>query len=181
MSEPFIAQIQIWGCNYAPRSWAFCNGGLLSIAENTALFSLIGNTYGGDGRSTMALPDLQGRAPIHPGRGLGLTNRFLAEKGGSEQVALTQATMPNHTHQLHAEDNNANETKTSAGYLAKGGTPGRGGRFYPINTYSNPENLMPLSPSALTDTGQGQAHENRQPFQVVNFCIALAGIYPSRS
>ncbi|MBU2713464.1 phage tail protein [Zooshikella harenae] len=181
MAEPFIAQIQLWGCNYAPRGWAYCDGGLLSIAENTALFSLIGTTYGGDGRTTMGIPNLQGRAPMHPGNGPGLTPRLLAERGGSEEVLLTQATMPKHTHQMYAEDADAEETETVADYLARGGTPGRGGRFYPIDTYNDPENLMPLSSSSLTETGLGQGHENRQPFLAVNFCMALMGIYPNRS
>ena len=100
MSEPFIAEIRIFAGNFAPRSWAFCNGQLLPIAQNTALFSLIGTTYGGDGRTTTALPNLQGKAPMHPGRGPGLTVRQLGQTGGSETVSLTEAQMPSHNHSL---------------------------------------------------------------------------------
>ena len=101
MSEPFIAEIRIFAGNFAPRSWAFCNGQVLPISQNTALFSLIGTTYGGDGRSTMALPNLQGRAPMHPGRGPGLTDRRLGERGGVETVTLTEAQMPSHSHSFN--------------------------------------------------------------------------------
>jgi microcystin-dependent protein len=104
MSEPFIAEIRIFAGNFAPRGWAFCDGQLLPISQNTALFSLIGTTYGGDGRTTTALPNLQGRAPMHPGRGPGLTERRLGQKGGVETVTLSEAQMPNHNHQWQTSD-----------------------------------------------------------------------------
>lgn len=181
MSEPFIAQIQMWGCNFAPYGWAFCDGAYLTIAEHAALYSLIGTTYGGDGRTTMALPDLQGRVPMHAGQGPGLTSREPGERGGVEQVNLSETTMPGHSHGLFAEDADASVTTTSAGYLARGGATGRGGRFVPITTYNPSQNLQPMSASALAGTGLGEGHANCQPYQVVNFCIALTGIYPGRN
>ena len=181
MSEPFIAQIQMWACNYAPRAWAFCDGGYLQIAENTALFSLISTTYGGDGRTTLRLPDLQTRAPTHQGQGPGLSYYRLGEQGGATGVPLYPAQMPEHTHTWYAQDDEASATEPAASYLAQAGEPGRGGRFFPTDIYSDAANLMPLSDSTIGNAGASQPHYNMQPFQVLNFCIALAGIYPTRS
>jgi microcystin-dependent protein len=114
MSEPFVAEIRIFAGNFAPRGWAFCSGQLLPISQNTALFSLIGTIYGGDGRSTMALPNMAGRAPMHPGRGPGLTQRQIGQRGGAESIALTAAQMPNHNHQLQGNDRRAS-TGSAAG------------------------------------------------------------------
>ncbi|KZY95593.1 phage tail protein, partial [Oleibacter sp. HI0075] len=113
MSEPFIGEIRIFGCNFAPRGWAFCQGQLLPIAQNTALFSILGTTYGGDGRTTLALPDLQGRAPMHPGRGPGLTARRLGEKTGVDEVTLTEAELPNHKHVLYGAQTAGTEASPS--------------------------------------------------------------------
>lgn len=175
MSEPFIAEIRIFAGNFAPRSWAFCNGQLLPIAQNTTLFSLIDTTYGGDGRTTTALPNLQGRAPMHPGRGPRLTTRRLGESGGSETTTLTEAQMPSHTHGLMgaAEDpNNANP---------EGGLPAQiAGRGSGTNLYGGTRNAT-MAINQLDNTGGGQAHNNMQPYLVMNFIIALQGLYPSRS
>lgn len=172
MSEPFVAEIRIFAGNFAPRGWAFCNGQLLPISQNTALFSLIGTTYGGDGRSTTALPNLQGRAPMHPGRGPGLTSRRLGEQGGVETVTLSEAQIPSHQHAANATTDSANQRSPGGHTPAVGG--GRGTTFY-----AAPEN--PGAFSGLQNTGGSQAHNNLQPYLVMNFIIALVGLYPSRS
>lgn len=173
MSEPFIAEIRIFAGNFAPRGWAFCNGQLLPVAQNTALFSLIGTTYGGDGRTTTALPNLQGRAPMHPGRGPGLTARRLGEKGGIETVTLSEAQMPNHIHALMANPQPGNRPD-----------PG-GDRAYARTTgaapYGAAANLTGMATQALLPAGRSQAHNNMQPFLAINYIIALVGLYPSRS
>jgi len=175
MSEPFIAEIRIFAGNFAPRSWAFCDGQLLPIAQNTALFSLIGTTYGGDGRTTTALPNLQGRAPMHPGRGPGLTARRLGEKVGVETVTLTEAQIPSHSHSARAESANANSgTPSNTTSFASTGFD----NLYQTNTSAN---LVDLSSATLSTTGGGQAHDNVQPYLTLNFIIALQGLYPSRS
>jgi len=173
MSEPFIAEIRIFAGNFAPRGWAFCDGQLLPISQNTALFSLIGTTYGGDGRTTTALPNLQGRAPMHPGRGPGLTSRRLGQKGGTETVTLSEAQIPNHNHTLRAQvsrgsaltpqDNFFNQSVGDTAYL------------------SPPTNLASMKTDMAPSTGGSQAHTNMQPFLAMNFIIALVGLYPSRS
>ncbi|MCA1242817.1 tail fiber protein [Stappia stellulata] len=171
MSEPFIAEIRIFAGNFAPRSWAFCNGQLLPVSQNTALFSLIGTTYGGDGRSTTALPNLEGRAPMHPGRGPGLTSRRLGQRGGVEMVTLTEAQMPNHKHTPMAAPNQALvSTPSSTTSLARS-------RF--ANAYHSSASLVNMT--ALPSAGGSQAHNNMQPYLTMNFIIALQGLYPSRS
>ena len=176
MSEPFIAEIRIFAGNFAPRGWAFCNGQLLPIAQNTALFSLIGTTYGGDGRSTTALPNMEGRAPMHPGRGPGLTAKRLGQKGGVETVTLTEAQMPNHSHR---QMGSADESEFDGTNNPKDSVPGtlEGGK----ELYGNPGNLQPLSETAVGSAGGSQAHNNMQPYLTMKFIIALQGLYPSRS
>jgi len=174
MSEPFIAEIRIFAGNFAPRGWAFCNGQLLPISQNTALFSLIGTTYGGDGRSTTALPDLQGRAPMHPGRGPGLSNRILGQRGGAEQVSLSEPQMPNHSHSQRASDLRAGSGTAVGNVLAEP----RDGLLYQSDTTSS---RVPLAPESLASSGGGLPHNNMQPFLGLNFIIALVGLYPSRS
>lgn len=175
MSEPFIAEIRIFAGNFAPRGWAFCNGQLLPISQNTALFSLIGTTYGGDGRSTMALPNLQGRAPMHPGRGPGLTDRRLGERGGVETVALSEAQIPSHSHSLNGV-NDLGESQIPGNDRALARTSGALG--YQQNTTSN---LVQMNANMLGTTGGSQPHNNLQPYLAINFIIALQGLYPSRS
>ena len=173
MSEPFIAQIQIFAGNFAPRGWAFCSGALLPISQNTALFSLIGTTYGGDGRTTTGLPDLRGRAPMHPGRGPGLTARRLGERGGTETVTLTTAQMANHDHTAMGSSTAANQRVTTGHVVATGG--GRGANLYQNDTTNNTVTFRELG-----EAGSGAAHANMQPFLTLNYLIALQGIFPSR-
>ncbi|MCB1045355.1 MAG: phage tail protein [Acidobacteria bacterium] len=171
MSEPFVAEIRIFAGNFAPRGWAFCNGQLLPIAQNTALFSLIGTTYGGDGRTTTALPNLEGRAPMHPGRGPGLTARRLGERGGVETVTLTEAQIPNHNHTMMATDEDGNRQDPAGNTFARG-----------TNMYVAPvASTQQFAEQALPSSGGSQAHNNMQPFLTMNFIIALVGLYPSRS
>ncbi|MDF7801039.1 tail fiber protein [Pontiellaceae bacterium B1224] len=171
MAEPFIGEIRMFGGNFAPRNWAFCNGQLLSIASHDALFSLLGTTYGGDGRTTFGLPDLRGRVPLHVGSGPGLTPRPWGQKSGSEQVALSANELPAHTHTLPAYEGFA-EQKSPEGHVpAKAGDGEQNFSSMPADT-------------TLHNTGtagSGQAHSNVQPFICISFIIALYGIYPSRS
>jgi microcystin-dependent protein len=169
MSEPFIAEIRIFAGNFAPRGWAFCSGQLLPIAQNTALFSLIGTTYGGDGRTTTALPNLKGRAAMHAGTGPGLTRRRLGEKAGAESVALAESQMSSHTHQLVGTEEDIDGTSPVGSYLATG------------NDLYSASGGSTLAGSALPDVGGTQPHNNMQPYLALNFIIALTGVYPSRS
>jgi len=175
MSEPFVAEIKIWAGNFAPRGWAFCNGQLLPISQNTALFSLIGTIYGGDGRTTTGLPDFQGRAPMHPGLGPGLTDRRLGQEGGVEIVTLSEAQTPSHNHTMNAT---ANPAEAPGPGLSGGNALGRsvGGAYYATNT-----NPTPFNSSTMQNTGGGQGHNNLQPFLGISFIIALQGLYPSRN
>lgn len=175
MSEPFVAEIRIFAGNFSPRGWAFCNGQLLPVSQNTALFSLIGTTYGGDGRSTMALPDLQGRAPMHPGNGPGLTARRLGERGGTEQVTLSEAQMPSHHHSVQGPTTgrsgvaNAKDPANAIFAITEG------------DSYSDATSSpVDMAPGVLPVTGGSQPHNNMQPLLTMNFIIALVGLYPSR-
>lgn len=168
--EPFIGEIRLFAGNFAPRGWAFCDGQLLPIAQNQALFSIIGTTYGGDGRTTFALPDLRGRAPIHAGSGPGLTPRVLGARGGEEQVTLTESQLPQHTHSLMASTAKA-DTKTPTGEVLGGNT----------KNYTAPPTNVDTDISSIGIAGEGQAHNNMQPYLTLNYIIALQGIYPSRN
>jgi microcystin-dependent protein len=169
MSEPFLAEIKIVGFNFAPRGWANCDGQLLQIAQNTALFSLVGTIYGGDGRVTFGIPNLQDRVVMHPGTGPGLTPRSLGQTGGSETATLQPSEMPEHKHRLYANRSPASSTNPNGQVPA---SPDE-------NMYDPGGNPVQMSAQALSTTG-GQAHNNMQPFIVLRFVIALQGLYPSR-
>lgn len=173
MSDPFLGEIQIVGYNFAPRNWADCNGQLLPIAQNTALFSLFGTTFGGDGRTTMGLPDLQGRAAMGQGRGPGLTPRTMGEKSGEPTVTLTSGQLGQHNHAVTADNavTNVGRSPTNA-FPANVGGRGR-------NLYGTASPGTPLK--ALANTGGNGAHENMQPYQVLRFVVCLSGVYPTRS
>ncbi len=174
MADPFVAEIRIYPFNFAPRGWAFCDGQLLPISQNTALFSLLGTTYGGNGTSTFALPDLQGRAAMHPGQGPGLSPRDLGETGGSETETLLASQMPNHGHSLMSLPVPGDSPTPTGGSLARtiGATPYAPSAGAP---------LVALSPNALAAVGGNQPHNNMQPYLTLNFCIALQGVYPPRT
>jgi len=174
MSDPFIAEIVMFGGNFAPRSWAFTDGQLLAISSNTALFSLIGTTYGGDGRTTMQLPDLRSRSPVHAGDGPGLQPIRLGQKGGTEQFTITTANLPSHSHSLMAERGPASSPSPDNAMIAS----------HPVNAYkpynsANGEFIM--ASQSVSNTGSGQSVNKVSPYTAVNFIIALFGIYPSRS
>lgn len=171
MSEPFIGSILLFCGNFAPRGYALCNGQLLSIAQNTALFSILGTTYGGDGQSTFALPDLRGRVPNHFGQGPGLSDYALGEVGGSEAETMTTSQMPSHSHQLIANAAPGTVTRPDGGVLARAAAA----NFAPA-----PDGTA-MNPGALSAAGGGQPIPILQPFLTINFCIALEGIFPSRN
>lgn len=171
MAEPFIAEIRIFAGNFAPRNWAFCDGQLLPIAQNTALFSLVGTTYGGDGRTSLGLPNLQGRAPMHPGNGPGLSPRRLGESGGNPTHSLTVAQMPSHNHSVKGTYTAASTSSGSGRLLAATSE----------NAYGVRGSEATLATASVGSAGDGQPHNNRQPLLVLNFIIALLGLYPSRS
>ncbi|MCO6457614.1 MAG: phage tail protein [Pirellulaceae bacterium] len=172
MAEPFLSEIRAFGFNFPPRGWAQCDGQLLSISQNTALFSLLGTIYGGDGRTTFALPDLRGRTPLHLGSGPGLTPRNQGSRAGTETETLTVANLPGHSHGLRASN-------SAAGQEAPAGTRVLGRVEEDIDGTGSAGEV--LGPSAVVATGGGQPHSNMQPFLALNFCIALQGVYPSRS
>ena len=172
MAEAFIAEIRIFGFNFAPRGWAFCDGQILPIVQNTALFSLLGVNYGGDGRSTFALPDLRGRFALHQGQGPGLSQRFLGETGGQAGVSLLASQMPAHSHALRAD---ASPTTAAPAGAALAPTA-NGTAVY----RSGAANAL-MAPASIAVAGGSQPHENRQPLLGMNFCIALQGIFPPRS
>ena len=173
MADPFVAEIRIFPFNFAPRGWAFCNGQLLPLSQNTALFSLLGTTYGGDGKSTFALPNLQGNAPMHPGQGPGLSLHDLGEIGGSPTVTLLQSEMPFHSHSMNASADPANaQIPSSQVTLARSA----GGSAYATNTAG----LLALSNQALLPAGGSLPHNNMQPYLTLNYCIALQGVFPPR-
>jgi microcystin-dependent protein len=176
MSEPFIGEVRIFAGNFAPRSWAFCQGQLLSIAQNTALFSILGTTYGGNGQTTFALPDLRGRYPMQPGQGPGLSPRTLGEQGGSETVTLISTQMPAHTHTLSANGAAGDSISPQGGFNAGLTLSGTG---QPESLYASSADTT-MNPAAIGAAGGSQPHNNMSPFLCLNFIIALEGIYPSR-
>jgi microcystin-dependent protein len=176
MSEPFLGEIRMFAGNFAPKGWAFCNGQVLSIAQNTALFSILGTTYGGNGQTTFALPELQGRVPMHWGQGPGLTPRTLGESSGSESVTLVSTQIPAHTHSLSASSTQGDQPSPDGNVPAV--TVDTNGQL--LNGYSAVENVR-MANTSVGLYGGSQPHENMQPYQCVSFIIALEGIYPSRS
>ena len=172
MSDPFVAEIRILACNFAPTGWAMCNGQLLPISQNTALFSLLGTYYGGDGKSTFALPNLQGSAPIHQGQGNGLSLYDLGQTGGSETVTLLQTEMPAHAHQASGASGNGPTSPAN-------NTWGTGVGRTPPPTYVNGSPNVTMG-NAISVAGGSQPHNNMQPYLTLNFCIAMQGIFPPR-
>jgi microcystin-dependent protein len=172
MTDPFVAEIRIFGFTFPPKGWASCDGQLLPISQNTALFALLGTFYGGDGKSTFALPNLNGRVPLHQGQGQGLSQRFIGEMGGSETVTLLQSEMPLHTHAVNASLAEAIDRSPAAQRFA--------GEIGGINSYAAPGGTAQLAPEAVAPAGGSLPHNNLQPYLTVNFCIALQGIFPPR-
>lgn len=171
MSDQFVAEIRIFPFNFAPTGWAFCNGQLLPISQNTALFSLLGTTYGGDGKSTFALPDMQGNAPMQPGQGQGLSLRDLGEMSGVESITLLVSEIPVHTHTLQAVgENGDNLVPNNLVALANS----IGGSMYTTASTGT------MAFQALPPAGGSLPHNNMQPYLTLNFCIALQGIFPQR-
>jgi microcystin-dependent protein len=173
MSDPYIGEIRLFGFNFAPRGWAQCNGQLLAIAQNTALFSILGVTYGGDGRTTFALPDLQGLAPLGEGQGLGLSNRVLGENGGESTVTLINSEMPLHAHLASASTNLGDQASPTNNLWATG-AGGRGQNFYATGAD------VVMNSQVIGPAGANQPHNNMPPYLTLNFCICLAGAYPTR-
>jgi microcystin-dependent protein len=167
VAEPFLGMIILFGGNFAPRGWAFCNGQLLAINQNTALFSLLGTTYGGNGTTTFALPDLRGRVPLHFGQGPGLSSYVEGQVGGVENVTLLANQMPAHTHSQPATAGDETTNRPNAAVPARGGV------------YASSPDGSNLA--ATTSAGGGQPHTNLQPYLTLNYCIALEGIFPSRN
>jgi microcystin-dependent protein len=169
MSEPFLAEIRIFGFNFPPRGYAACDGALLPISQNQSLFSLLGTTYGGDGRTDFALPELRGRSPLHVGDGISQGTR-----AGQQSVQLTNAQVPQHDHALQASADVASSPSPVGNVLAK---KARGGN----DVYSEPMNLVGMHSGVVSSWGGSQSHENMQPFLTINFCIAVVGTFPSRN
>lgn len=172
MADPFVAEIRIFPFNFPPKGWAFCSGQILPLSQNTALFSLLGTTYGGDGKSNFALPDLQGCAAMHPGQGPGLSLHDLGEIGGSETVSLLETEIPAHNHQFSFGNTTAVSANPANSNFAI--SPNSNASVYTAST----SNLKPAS--TLAPAGGDQPHNNMQPYLTLNFCIALQGVFPPR-
>jgi microcystin-dependent protein len=180
MTSPFVAEIRIFPFNFAPKGWAFCNGQLLSITQNTALFSLLGTTYGGDGRSTFALPNLQSCAPLQQGQGPGLSLRDLGEVGGTQNVTLITSEMPLHGHFVNADTGAASSASPSGNLYTAGLFDDGAGHTGGVQIYTavTPTDLM--SPASVGIAGSSFPHNNMMPYLTLNFCIALQGVFPAR-
>ena len=166
MGTPYLGELKIISWNFAPKGWAFCNGQLLPINQNQALFSLLGTTYGGNGQTTFALPDLRGRTPLHVGQGL-----ILGQRGGEEFHTITQSEMPQHLHRANGTGNAATLDSPANNVLAQ----------LNVNAYGAANSLVAMNSGIVTNTGGSQPHENRQPYAVLNVIIALIGVFPSRN
>ena len=172
MSDPFIGEVRMFAGNFAPLGWAFCSGQLLAISQNDALFALLGTTYGGDGVTTFALPDLRGRVPIHQGTGPGLSNHVIGELGGAETVTLASNQLPTHSHSQPASTDAATPAAGPTGAPASSAT---------TSFYGTATPAINMSPSAVGAAGSGQSHSNMAPFTALSYIIALFGIFPSRN
>ena len=173
MADPFVAEVRIFGFNFAPTGWAECNGQILPLSQNTALFALLGTTYGGDGKSTFALPDLQGSACVHEGQGQGLSERYEGEVGGEQFVTLVQSEIPAHMHTLNVSFDTATEVSPNQQYPAVGSAIS----FYDTNAQSTTN----MAFNALTPAGGSLPHNNMMPSLTLEFCIALQGVFPPRT
>jgi len=176
MADPFVAEIRIFPFNFPPKGWAFCDGQLIPISQNTQLFSLLGTTYGGDGKSTFALPDLQGRAPMHPGQGPGLSLYDLGQEGGSDTVTLLQSEIPAHTHAMSVSSQLGLENQVNVGNQPQNFAMGDGVNMYGLAN----SNLKAMAPQALSPAGGDLPHNNMQPYLTLNFCLAMQGDFPPR-
>ena len=170
--DPFVAEIRIFPFNFAPKGWAFCDGQILPLSQNTALFSLLGTTYGGDGKSNFALPNLQGSAPMHPGQGPGLSLHDLGETGGAETVSLLESEIPAHNHSFVTSQGDGSDTSPTTELVASG---------IGISAFAPPGAIVAMSPNMVAPAGGDQPHNNMQPYLTLNFCIALQGVYPPRT
>jgi microcystin-dependent protein len=175
MSDQFVAEIRIFPFNFPPTGWAFCDGQLMPISQNTALFSLLGTTYGGDGKSTFALPDMQGNAPMQPGQGQGLSLRDLGEMSGVESITLLQSEIPLHTHNVICSQGDGTERNPNVSGTGQLLATGIG-----ISMYQTPGAMTTAALQAISPAGGGLPHNNMQPYLTLNFCIALQGIFPQR-
>jgi microcystin-dependent protein len=173
MADPFVAEIRIFPFNFAPRGWAWCDGQLLPLSQNTALFSLLGTTYGGNGKSNFALPNLQGRAPMHPGQGPGLSLHDLGETGGSETISLLESELPAHTHSFQTANNLGEDRIPGSNESLARSTGG--------NLYAVPGAQVSLSANSVSPAGGDQPHNNMMPYLTFYFNIALQGVFPPRT
>ena len=176
MADPFVAEIRIFPFNFAPKGWAFCDGQILPISQNTALFSLLGTVYGGDGKSTFALPDLQGSVPMHPGQGQGLSLYDLGQIGGTETVTLLQSEIPIHVHTVGMANSGNGDNVSPVGNTWAGVPSGRG---FLLSYHSGPPTAKMLA-TLILPAGGDLPHTNMQPYLTLNFCIALQGVFPAR-
>ncbi|MNQ39752.1 Phage Tail Collar Domain protein [compost metagenome] len=170
--DPFVAEIRIFPFNFAPKGWAWCDGQLLPLSQNTALFSLLGTTYGGNGMSNFALPDLQGKAPMHPGQGPGLSLHDLGESGGTETVTLLESEIPSHNHTLTVTSLNSQSTTPANNNLGRGN---------PVKVYSSGGSMTAMGTNSIAPSGGSLPHNNMMPYLTMYFCIALQGVFPPRS
>lgn len=173
MADPFMAEIRVFAFNFAPKGWAFCDGQILPLSQNTALFSLLGTVYGGDGKNTFGLPNLQGSAPMHPGQGPGLSYHSLGETSGTPRVSLLESEIPAHAHSLMSQAAAGNRSNPLENAIA---------RVQGATAYAPPPGptAAQLAPEAVTPAGGDQPHNNMQPFLTLNVCIALQGVFPQR-